>query len=410
MALTLPDGAHADDEMRPVLRRAILTLMVTQIVGWGTTFHVAAILHARIAEGVGLPSALVFGGITLMLLVAAALSPKAGRLLERDGARRWMIVGSGLLALGLSILSVAHGPVLFVLAWIVFGIAMPFALNQGASTAVVQIAPDRARRAVALLLLVAGLSATIVWPILIWLDGGIGWRGALVVCVAANLLVCMPLHAVGLPRARRWAPAGSSAPVARQPPPPRIAGAYPLAAISLSLAGVLTWGLPLHMVAILSEFGHDEGSAVLIGGLFGPGQVLARAFDMLGGHRVDILKVGVGAMLLMAASLVWLLLEGRSEAGAVLYALGYGISAGILSIVRAITPLRLFGPKAYAEVLGRLGVPQNAAFASAPLGFAIILERWGVDTLVILSLALALVGLAASALLAVRASRAERSG
>jgi len=382
---------------------------VTQIIGWGTTFHIPAVLSGRIAAGTGLSEQFVFGGITLMLLVAAAIAPSVGRVLDRDGCRRWMVLGSCLTACGLALLSAAHGPVLFALAWIVFGLAMPLALNQASSTALVQIAPERARRAIALLLLLSGLSSTLAWPILISLDRLIGWRESLLVYAAVQIVICAPLHAFGLPRGRVMVEGSevSLGPATVAAPPVRpFPGAFGLAAVTFSIAGMLTWGLPLHMIGILKDFGHSEAAAVSVGALLGPGQVLARVFEMVGGHRIGILPVGIGAMALMPLALAALLVWGTSPAGAVLFAIGYGLSAGLISIVRAVAPLRLFGAAAYAAILGRLGVPQNIAFAAAPLGFAAIREGVGSVALVWVSLILGLVCLATMTMLARRAASA----
>jgi predicted MFS family arabinose efflux permease len=295
----------------------------------------------------------------------------------------------------------------------VFGAAMPIALNQAASTALVQVAPARARQAIAILLLVTGVSSVFAWPLLIWLADALGWRGALVVFAVLNVVVSMPLHAWSLPGPEaglrdRHDPAPASEHLARSPRP--IRGAYALAAISFALGGMLTWGLPLHMVGILTGFGHDEKSAVAIGSLFGPGQMLARGVEMVGGSRFDILTVGVAAALLMPMALGALLAWGEVPAGAVAFAVIYGLSAGFISVVRAVGPLRLFGAAAYARMLGRLNLPQNIAFAVTPFGFAVIREGWGARLLIEISLALAILCLIATVLLYRRAMAAERGG
>lgn len=387
---------------RPLLK-AVSALTVTQIVGWGTTFHIPAVLSGRIAAGTGLSQASVFAGLTIMLIVSAALSPSVGRVLSRDGAGPWMAAGSGLVGTGLVVMSLSNGLGSFVLAWIVLGAAMPLALNQGASTAIVQVAPDRARRAIAMLLILTGLSSTIAWPVLLYLDGHLGWRTTLLAGAGLNLLVCAPLHYFGLPHGRTKSGARRSGPAGPEPVHPAPPGTFPLAALGFSLAGVLTWGLPLHMIEILKDLGHTENTAVSIGALLGPGQVLARLFEMAGGRKIGIMAIGVGSAALMPLALLALLLWGTTPAGAVAFTVGYGLSAGLISIVRAVAPLRLFGAAAYATMLGRLGLPQNIAFASAPLGFALLREHFGVRVLLEVSLGIGIVCVAAMVLLARRA-------
>ncbi len=399
-----------DARTRSTLRRAVLVLILTQMIGWGSIFHVPAVLYAHISAGTGISQQYVFGGLTLMLLIAAALAAPIGRALERDGSRKWMAAGSIVTAVGLCALAAAEGPFLFLVAWVLFGAAMPIALTQAASTAIVQISPARARQAIAILLLVTGFSSTLNWPSLISLADAFTWRGAVLAYAAMNLVVCLPLHLWSIPGQEVLVrdvanEASSSEGIA--PPPLTVRGAYSLAAITFALGGMLTWGLPLHMVGILTGFGHAEKSAVAIGGLFGPGQVLARGFEMVGGKRVDILTIGIVAAVLMLIALGSLLAWGELVAGAVVFSVSYGLSAGLISIVRAIAPLRLFGAASYARVLGRLNVPQNIAFALTPFGFAVISESWGARALVEVSLGLALLCLVSTALLHRRVMAAE---
>lgn len=391
------------------LGMAVAALTVSQVAGWGTSFHVAAALSDRLAGGLGFPTAVIFGGVTAMLVVAAFFSPISGRLMDRHGARRWMTVGSLLGALGLLSLSLAQGWFLFGLAWMLFGLAMPFALTQGASIALVQIAPDRARRAIALLYVLIGFSPAISWPILIALDAQFGWRGALLVLAGFQAFVTAPLHFFCLPAGRVLADHPVAAPgEAREAPPPVVAparGTFALAAICFSTSGLLSFGLPLHMIGLLQGYGHAQAAAVAIGSLIGPGQVLARAFDILGGARFPILNVGVAAAILMPIALVVLLLAGTTPAGAIVFVFAYGLSAGLMSVVRAVAPLKLFGAAAYAVVTGRLGVPQNMAFALAPLGFALLKEQFGAPSVAIVSLMVAFSCLVSTVLLVRLAGR-----
>ena len=403
--------AHPGDPVRSAaaggLRRTLGSLAFTQLIGWGTTFYLPAILSRPMAAAANLPEPFVFGGITLMLLVAAALAPIAGRLLERQGARALMTAGSVGMAAGLVVLAEAGGPAQFGLGWLVIGAATPFALTQASSTAIVQAESGRgARRALTILLLFTGLASTASWPALIWMQDHVGLHASLLVYALVHLLVCSPVHAFALPAGRP--PAGVRAgPVAGSGEPDAAAalapGTFWLAAMAMSCAGFLSWGLPLHVVAMLEGYGHTRDLAVAIGAVLGPAQLLARLVDMFGGHRLDILTVGVAAAALMPLAILALAFAGPSDVGAVVFCVGYGLSAGAMSIVRAVAPIRLFGPARYATMLGRLLVPQNIAFAAAPLVFATIRERAGTDALLAVALGVAILGLASFAVLRVKA-------
>ncbi len=60
------------------------------------------------------------------------------------------------------------------------------------------------------------------------------------------------------------------------------------------------------------------------------------------------------------------------------FALAFGISMGLSSIVRGTVPLQLFGPVGFGAMMGRLSAPGLVIKAAAPLVFAVALERGGV--------------------------------
>lgn len=394
---------------RDALPRVIATLASTQLLAWGTTFYLPAVLAAEMAAATGLAADSVFGGVSLMLLVGALGAPVAGRILDRSAARLWMVLGSLLIALGLLVLSQATGPLQFFAAWIIIGIAFPFAMGQAASTAIVQIAPGRARRALALMLLFGGVASTASWPMMIWLEGLFGWRATVTIFAAIHLFVCAPIHWLIVPGARPIVPdsiPGSALPADLETgdePPRPIRGAFPLAAIALSVAGFATWGIPLQLISILQDLGHSTKQAVLIGAVFGLAQIVARAVEIFFGGRLSILRLGVIALLMMPCALAVLYLAGGTLAGALVFTLVFGMAAGLTSIVRAIAPLRLFGRRRYARIAGWLGAPQNAAFAASPFAFAWVRQAADSGAAMLLGVAASLVSLAAMAMLVRRA-------
>ncbi|MCX7382034.1 MAG: hypothetical protein NT133_11585 [Alphaproteobacteria bacterium] len=53
-------------------------------------------------------------------------------------------------------------------------------------------------------------------------------------------------------------------------------------------------------------------------------------------------------------------------APALVFAIGYGLSNGILTINRGTLPMHVFGPAGYATLLGRLALPSLLAQAIMP--------------------------------------------
>jgi hypothetical protein len=183
---------------------------------------------------------------------------------------------------------------------------------------------------------------------------------------------------------------------------------FVLLALAMSVAGFVSWGLPLQAVAILTGVGHGPVTAVWIATLMGPAQVLARLAEVAFGHRIGILKVGVIAASMMPLVTVLPVLLGHSVGSAVLFIVGYGLSAGAMTIVRSVLPLTLFGRQRYARLLGQLAVPQNTAFAVAPIAFASVMDAFGPDGVLLMAGGAALIPVAALIGLAVVVRRAGR--
>ncbi|MFM7569897.1 MAG: MFS transporter, partial [Betaproteobacteria bacterium] len=71
---------------RPRTQHAVIALGITQIIGWGTTFYVPAILARPIADDLGLPLLGVLGASSWALLLSGLLSRRIGALIDRHGA------------------------------------------------------------------------------------------------------------------------------------------------------------------------------------------------------------------------------------------------------------------------------------------------------------------------------------
>ena len=60
--------------LRHPATHAILALGITQIIAWGTTLYALGVLGKPIAADTGWSQGLVFGGLTIGLLVSAGVS------------------------------------------------------------------------------------------------------------------------------------------------------------------------------------------------------------------------------------------------------------------------------------------------------------------------------------------------
>jgi predicted MFS family arabinose efflux permease len=370
----------------PVVR-AVVALGITQIIGWGTTVYALGVLAKPIVAETGWRFDLVVGGFTSGLLASALVSTTAGRLIDRRGGRHIMTVGSAAMAVALAAVALAPHPVAYLAAWAALGVAMRLSLYDAAFAALVQVTPSQGRRAISYLTLFGGFASSVFWPLGHALAGPCGWRGTFLIFAALNLVVCVPLHWFGL---RQQEPHGSETPpvaTASSAPPsvenaPELAGrarrlTMALFAVVMSACAFVFGALAVLLPALLEANGVSAAAAVTLAAIKGAAQVGGRFADIVYGQKLAPLNLGRIAVGLLPLSFGVLYLSGSSFGAALAFTILFGISNGLVTIVRGAVPLALFGAKGYGEILGVLATPYLILNATAPVVIAAVVDRWG---------------------------------
>lgn len=386
---------------RPPRHAALLTgLALTRIIGWGTTYWAPSVLVFELHREIGLSPAVVFGGVTVLLVTGALIAPALGRYFDRRGTRRAMSVGALICALGLAALAGSQGPISYLASWIVIGIGHAMTLANVGNVTIAQLMGDRTRRVIGLMMVVGGLSSTVFWPVATMLTEAFGWRMALLTFAAMHLFIVLPIH-LCIPRYRQ-APVqgrtGTEPPAAtesgRVPPADRRA-VFWLVALVFSISGLVSWGLPLHLISLLQNAGLDQQAAVGIASLGGPAVLVSRLTEIAIGERIRVEMFMLAGLIFGPLACLILALGPGSFTLAVIFVLMFNAAMGVIAVARATLPLVLFGRQGFGAMLGRLTVPQNLAFAMAPLLFAWLIELLGAAGALLVSGALQAVALAA---------------
>ena len=363
---------------------AVLALGVSQIISYGTLYYSFSILAPAMGEEFARSREWLFAAFSGTLFIGGIISPWSGRWADRFGAGRVMTLGS--LAAALSLLACALAPdwSTFAPLLVSTGIATPFILYNTAFAVLVQIDPQSAPRRITLLTLVAGFSSTLFWPLATQLLHFFSWREIFLFYAALQVCICLPIH-FWLSRMTRRSP--RLKPETEAEPATIDAGILPaasrktaliLAASGFSFGSFALSAMLVHLVPVLAAVGLGS-SAVLVGTIFGPSQFASRLVNMVLGHRFSALMVAILSTALIPLAFVMLLVPPFIPlfAGAILFAMFFGMGSGLNSIVQGTLPLALFGHHGYGEILGRMTAARLIVSSAAPFIFAFILEQLG---------------------------------
>src|SRR5918999_1731734 len=165
----------------------VSVLGVTQILAWGSSYYLLAVLVEPIGDSTDWPLAWIVSGLSLGLLAAGLVSPRVGDSIERHGGRPVLATSAGLLAFGLVGLALAPSLLIYLAAWLVLGIGMGAGLYDAAFATLGRLYGQRAPTAIATLTLFGGLASTACWPLSALPVSEYGWRGACLIYAGIHL-------------------------------------------------------------------------------------------------------------------------------------------------------------------------------------------------------------------------------
>ncbi|WP_246100410.1 MFS transporter [Cereibacter sediminicola] len=367
-------------------------LGVVQILAWGSSYYLMAVLAAPIAAETGWPLPWIVGSLSVGLLVAGIVSPLVGRTIARRGGRAVLVAGCLAMSAGLMTLALAPTLPVFVAGWALMGAGMAAGLYDPAFATLGQIYGREARRAITLLTLWGGFASTVCWPLSALMLESFGWRGTAAAYAGLHLAISVPLLLRAIPEAPR--------PGARDHvPPAELAGderaAFRIMAAIQTLAGLAVTIIAVHLIVLLGARGLPLAAAIALGALIGPAQVGGRLVEMAGGTRHHPVWTLLAAATASAAGLVLLAASDWPALALILY----GAGNGVYSIARGALPMALFGPERYPGVMGRLARPSLVAQAAAPLVGAGLIAFVGAEGTLAVLAGIAATNLALAAIL-----------
>lgn len=368
--------------------RFVSALSFTQLISYGTLFYAFALIIEPMERELGWSKSELTAAFSLALTSSAFFAVPVGRLIDRGYGRAVMTGGSVLAALLLALWALTEHYLAFALIWLAMGAAMSSVFYEPGFAVLATRLGLLTRRGITIMTLVGGFASTVFIPLTHLLIEAYGWRVALLILAALNIGICALLHATSIPPAPVRAQHRGGSAVALPTSNPRWILAKPafwLFVATNVLLGIISTGIPVHLIPILLERGFTLDAAVAAYAVIGPAQVLARFLTGFGERAMSLRGIGV---LTMALSVLAFLLLPFIPAGSWLilgFAGFYGASNGMITIVRALLPPELFGRENYGAIQGMIAMPVRLAMAGAPFAFGALWAWRGSYDAVLLS-------------------------
>ncbi len=359
-------------------RRLVITALgIAQILAWGCSYYLPAVLARPIAADTGWPFTWVVAGLSTGLLCSGLVSAFTGGLIQRKGGRSVLIAGAGLLASGLVVMGLAPNLPIYLLAWVLMGVGMSASLYDAGFGTLGRLYGKDARGAITSLTLFGGFASTVCWPLSAFLVEHFGWRAACFAYAGIQLAISLPAFLLLVPKAPAFA---GSAAVADTPDSGSAVHrpTFILIVCITTLAPMIGSMLSVHLLTVLQLRGIDLAVAVGLGTLIGPSQVGARVVEMVVGRHHHPMWAMLASVLLLSVG-TGLLLTGLPVTALALIL--YGAGNGVHTIARGALPLVLFNPRYYASIMGRLATPSLIVQAAAPSIGALLLDHGGASAM-----------------------------
>jgi MFS family permease len=347
-----------------------LGLGAGQTLAFASSFYLMGVLGDAIAADLALRPSLVSGLMSLAFLASALAAPAAGRWIEAHGGKRVLLASNLVFATGLSLIGLAPSGWLVALGLSVIGVGMALGLYGTPFAILVSLYGGDARRSITGVSLIGSLGSSLGWPLTLWFEQQLGWRGACFAWAAVHLVVCLPLTGGVVPRLTHGAHhADPETPVE----PVRWDRRMVQMAVLFSCAWFISTAMSTHLPRLLVASGltpaRAAGTAALVG-LAAMSVRLAeftvlRRFAPLMATRVATLMHPLGALVLVVLGPV----------AAPALALGQGAGNGMLTVAKGVLPLSLFGSAGYAYRSALLSRPAQFAQIGGPVLYGLVLER-----------------------------------
>ncbi len=389
-----PEPNTAGGERVP-FAQVVWPFAIAETLVWACYYYSFPALLPTWEADLGFSKTTLTGAFTLSLIVAAAMAPAAGRMIDRGRGRLVFAGGAMLAAVMLFLLSRVTEVWQFYVLWFFIGIGMAGSLYEPCFAILTHSMGPQARRAIILVTLAAGFAGTVSFPSAHVLNGFFGWRGTVTVFALVVAVICVPLILYGChyanQNARQSAPQASVS--ARATMAVMRTATFWLIGIAFTLLALDHGLIVSHMLPIMADRGLGEDTAVFAASMFGPMQVAGRLAMIAAERHVSVLMICCACFVSMSLAGVSVFLATSVALLIVPFVVLQGAGAGVLSIIRPTVVAELLGRRDFGVISGTLAIGFVAGSALAPTVASLIWRLGGYDLVLLLTIAIPLIAL-----------------
>jgi len=339
-------------------------LGVGQIITWGSSFYLPAILAVPISKSLGITTQDFFWAFTVSLLVSGFLGPQVGRAIDRLGGRAVLPIGSVAFFAGLGLLAISTNHVMLILAWLLIGVGGSMGNYDSAFATAVSFFGNKSNRVIAGITVFAGFSSTISWPLTSYLEQTLGWQQAVFFWALMHLLIALPLN-LSIPRTEPKEVPTTTGPIRKIIKNRfRFDLLLVIFAVMFALEGFIVSSVNTTLPFLLGELGASSEVALLAATILGPSQVLARVLILVPGKIMTPMRV---AALSIAAHPIGVVLIWIFGVNALIpFVILHGIGVGLNPFIRGSLPLLFFGSEGFGQRQGYIMMLSKVVSALSP--------------------------------------------
>lgn len=370
--------------------RLLAALAFAQLVAWGSTYYLFAVVLEPVRADLGLSRSVAAGAYGVGLLVMGVAALPVGWWIDRGRQHTVLVGGSLLCVVGLALHAWVTSAWQLYAVWMLLGLGMAASLYEPVFAFLIRAYPHDYRRRITLVTLLGGLASSVFWPLIAWLVHQWGWRQAMIALAVIHAIGCLVVHYAMVPRG------DIAGPHLGKPAQPALALIRSPVFLWLSLAFVLQTlvlgAVAGHVIDLLVASGAPTAWAITAASSIGVLQVAGRVVLMMTEARWGAAHTARWVIWLLPASLLALAAAGFSVAFMFIFAALYGTGNGMMTIVKGTAAADMLSREHVATLNGALAVPMAFARAAGPVVLAWAWDvsgHHGISVAVMMALALA---------------------